>query len=150
MHKQSDHLMATWSSSRTSRTKPIPIVRAAKNYQPCTLHFFSLSLTSILQHCCNLRALQPTKIQYLAWTRGTDNFISFFKKDILFQKQSSNNSKSATSSSRSILNFKTTLIAYRFRASQAVQCFRNYPLCLAGGWCLFVLREKYCWLVAGG
>jgi hypothetical protein len=21
---------------------------------------------------------------------------------------------------------------------------------LAGGWCRFVLREKYCWLIAGG
>jgi hypothetical protein len=24
------------------------------------------------------------------------------------------------------------------------------PVRLAGGWCWFVLREKYCWLVAGG
>jgi hypothetical protein len=24
------------------------------------------------------------------------------------------------------------------------------PVRLAGGWCWFVLREEYCWLVAGG
>jgi hypothetical protein len=24
------------------------------------------------------------------------------------------------------------------------------PVRLAGGWCWFILREKYCWLVAGG
>jgi hypothetical protein len=27
---------------------------------------------------------------------------------------------------------------------------RNQPLRSAGGWCWFVLREKYCWLVVGG
>jgi hypothetical protein len=24
------------------------------------------------------------------------------------------------------------------------------PVRLAGGWCWFVLREKYCWLIADG
>jgi hypothetical protein len=27
---------------------------------------------------------------------------------------------------------------------------KQQPVRLAGGWCWFVLREKYCWLVVGG
>jgi hypothetical protein len=26
----------------------------------------------------------------------------------------------------------------------------HQPVCLADGWCWFVLRETYCWLIAGG
>jgi hypothetical protein len=38
-----------------------------------------------------------------------------------------------------------TLICGRIMDARLFQ-----PVRLAGGWCWFVLREKYCWLVAGG
>jgi hypothetical protein len=31
-----------------------------------------------------------------------------------------------------------------------VECINSQPVHLAGGWCWFVLKEKYCWLVADG
>jgi hypothetical protein len=36
--------------------------------------------------------------------------------------------------------------AYR----QIVESFSLFGWLVADGWCWFVLREKYCWLVAGG
>jgi hypothetical protein len=39
---------------------------------------------------------------------------------------------------------------YSIRLRIIIETYSLFVRLVADGWCWFVLREKYCWLVAGG